>query len=258
MHQWNAKNECLPLHDVINVVPELKQYVKPHPRKQGRYFIDLGDPNALLAYNKALLLSLEGLVFDLPKDALIPSICFRRTILKVIFTKILPAIPSRMLEIGIGRSAIISMIAAKRWGVEAWGTDLEEVLKWAHHNIQKNRLEKRIHLLPSPESSLLTDLPLDLTRMDVIFSNPPYYANSDEHLLNKHRGFQGHQHELIAGKSPLSFVNSLLLEWNDLERPAPLAMILPKQEWCENLIEEPMQVHLIKAGTRKRFLVFYQ
>ncbi len=256
MEEWDARENCLPLHEVIHDHPELRTHVRPHPRKKGRFIIDLGDPAALLAYNKALLTSLEGLYFDIPPGALIPSICFRRTLLKVVFSQILEKSPKRMLEIGIGRSAVIAMIAARRWDVETWGTDHEEALKWARINIVKNHLENRIHLVTTPRDALLKGLPLNIEQMDLILTNPPYYGSNDEQFITQ-RGFQGRRQELIAGDSPVSFANTLLREWLSLGKPSPLVMVLPKLEWISALIVKPTQVHQIKAGTRKRYLVYH-
>ncbi len=257
MMEWDAREDCLQLHDVLESEPILRALVKPHPRKKNKYWIDLGDPKALLAYNKALLKKLERLTIMLPEEALIPSICLRRTLLRVLFEVILGSPPRRMLEIGIGRSAVLAMIAAKRWKVEVWGTDHPDALQWAEVNIKTNELDHRIHLLLAPPESIIKELTINWDELDLILTNPPYYSREDRFLVEKERGFLGLPQELIAGKSPVSFVNLLLSEWQELDSRPKLAMVLPKERWIKELHVSPAQVHRIKAGTRKRYLLLF-
>jgi release factor glutamine methyltransferase len=102
-----------------------------------------------------------------------------------------------IVEIGVG-SGIISIMLAKLLknfqNIEFFALDIsEEALRIAKINIKKFNLENKIKLLQSDLLDVFNLEQYKNQKIDILVSNPPYIANSEEKNLQQELSFEPHQ-----------------------------------------------------------------
>ncbi|MDH5402118.1 MAG: RlmF-related methyltransferase [Candidatus Heimdallarchaeota archaeon] len=223
--------------------------------------IDLGNPDALVAYNKGVLGVISGLQLDLPQGQLIPTICLRHAYLKVI-QDYLPT-KARLLEIGTGSSALMSMLAVKIYQMNVVATELSQTsIDSANHNISLNNLGNSIQLIKS-NGEIIDGLIEKNDNFDVIICYPPTYPDSDtKNFQNaKAKGFQGTISEMIGGGDDgFEFIRQYLKE--AITHNIAIITVLCIFEDHAIMAHQILSQHTSKtetinllAGTRNRFLV---
>ena len=206
-----SKRCGLPIKRALELNPNLATFIKNDK-------LDLGDPGALILYNKIILKDFLDLEFELPEGYLIPTICSRWEFLKFI----LQFNPNKVLEIGTGASGILALMLG-RMGVSVTATEIDkEAIKSARSNIERNKLTETISLLDS-HGKIIEDLLPDLSDYDLILCNPPQY---DEKYYQQHqhalRGFIGKYSELVGGRIGHEFILGLLSEVGKFSNPPPV------------------------------------
>lgn len=238
----------------IAINPELEQYLsqKYPPR------LDLGDNRALLLYNKIILKEFMDLEFNIPSGFLVPTICSRWEFVRWM----LYDYPKRVLEIGIGASAILALILAKI-GCDVIGTEVNETaFQSAQENIKLNQLENKISLHLTRGNEIVRHF-THLDQFDAILCNPPQY---DEgyfiELFSLNRGFSGNIDELVGGKTGIEFIIKLITEIKIFKSPPPLYLQITLPKLREPLNRSLKELNLSfreekrKMGTRTR--IYYK
>jgi len=257
---YNAKRNSLKIIDVLDFDPSFSEFLtSQNPPK-----IDFGCSKTLRKYNQLICKKLTGLSFIIPPDFLIPTIGLRITFLELLFDKYLKK-GARLVEIGTGASAILSMIAAKKYQANVFATEInQESIEWALKNIKENNLEKAIQVIDSKGGLIQEVIPKE--KYDLVFSFPPFY--SEETMQRTTRGFQGQVSEL-TGESFQGIEFSINLFKEVYERNieekdfCPFTSVLlaspTRTAKLVNVIrsdfdKEPV-IDLILAGNRKRYVV---
>ena len=176
--------------------------------------IDLGNPQALLLYNRLVLQEFMGIDFTIPSGYLIPTVCSRWEFVKWI---IRDKVPSTILEIGTGASAIIAMMFAKI-GCYVEATESNELaLENARINVKMNNLDSILLRKVTKEGIILGNYD-SIAKFDAIVCNPPQY---DENFLQQssNKGFVGQKFELIGGKEGHEFIIKLIEEVRTFPNP---------------------------------------
>ncbi|MCE7734422.1 MAG: RlmF-related methyltransferase [Candidatus Heimdallarchaeota archaeon] len=253
----DIKSWCVKIETAVEDYPLLAQYVN-----KGK--LDFGDHQSLCMYNKAVAYSLAKLDIDVPDPHLIPAVCLRYAYVKVIYDKFLKS-SNRILEIGTGASAIISLFAAKSFDLNVLATEINESsIDSAERNISTNNMSHKIQLLKS-EGGILEQVIEIGSSFDALLTYPPTYAdsNQDRGKLQKNRGFKGVGSEMIGGGiDGFEFTKNLLLEACSDHFNIKIITVMclfishvsPSVKILENNDRKTKIVELI-AGTRKRYIV---
>ncbi len=249
----------IPIREAVAKCPKLKEFTT------GQNKIDLGNPAALRTYNSCLFYLLRKLKITIPEGFLIPTAGLRLAVTDIIWKKAWSLFPPTSsspiwgVEVGIGATAINSLLLAQK-GVQMIGTEIDsESIFWARKNIEQNHLQERIKIIES-KGKILQGLDIP-PQASFVFTFPPYYEASASHLVYKDRGFQGRYSELVAGETGLDFTFHFLSEAKKLRIPYAFVVLdsltLAKRallygselDWRTSWIR-------FRAGTRKRYLVY--
>ncbi len=247
----------IPLREAVAKCPDLESFLVEPAR------IDLGDPAALRAYNSCLFFLLRKLRVMIPEGFLIPTAGLRIAITDFIWKKLWPIVQTPVLgvEVGIGATAINSLLLAQK-GARMIGTEVDpESIFWAEKNIKQNGLQDRIRVIESKGQILVG---LDIPKRPLFaFTLPPYYESGATHLVFKDRGFQGRYSELVAGESGLDFTYQFLEETREMKIPFVFVLLDSLKLARNGLLRikelgwEGSWIRLL-AGTRKRYLIYGQ
>ncbi len=253
----NIKTWCVKIKDAVKHYPMLAQYVK-----DGK--LDFGDHQSLSMYNKAVAYSLAELEIDVPDQHLIPAVCLRYAYVRVIFEKFLQS-SQHILDIGTGASAIISLFAAKLFGLNVVATEINEIsINSAIRNIASNDLTNKIQVYKS-RGDILNNVIEVGSNFDALLTYPPTYADSNQDMgkLTKYRGFKGVKSEMIGGGiDGFEFTRKLLLEACSPNYVIRIISVMCLFKSHVNpsvkiLKENGRNIKIIElmAGTRKRYIV---
>ncbi|MFX0207991.1 MAG: RlmF-related methyltransferase [Candidatus Hodarchaeota archaeon] len=251
----DASKECVPIEAALKKNPTLKHYLISNDPPR----LDLGSPRALQEYNNTILKIKTGLQLTLSEDFLIPSVCLRLIFLEAILKKSL-----RVLEIGIGASAVMGMITARNFNCNVVGTETNlEAIDIANRNIIQNDLSDKVKVIDS-KGQILEGLPPSLGSFDLIFSYPPQYSYLEGEKFTTHqRGFRGVVSELGWGAKGTSFASRLIQEASHtlfLKKSGKLALLILNENLLQEVLTsmESYGFHYnsikIHAGTRQRFI----
>lgn len=238
--------------------------------------IDLGDTDALSAYNIGLANIIAGIDIRVPSGYLVPTFCLRYSYIKFINDILIPNKPDlQILEIGIGSSAIMSMLAAKQFNNNMVATEINDLsYEYASDNIKENNLDDKITLLKST-SGVLEGVVDPNKNYDALITYPPVYPEEDrskyKDQYNKDldiRGYGGSISEMIGGGSDgFDFVNQLIREAvsdkykSSINYLTILLISRGHASKAQDLLSEyDYTSYIVKfhAGTRCRFLLICQ
>ena len=158
--------------------------------------IDLGDPIALLEYNKTVARILGGLEINVPNGNLIPAVCLRYAYVKIIQDYYLKK-PGHVIEVGAGASCLMSMFSSKLYGNRLTSSEINEI---SHESALKNIAQNNvlnIKLLKS-NGEILSELFDRTIDYDALLCYPPAYPEED-YFFKKDRGFKGNDDEMLGG-----------------------------------------------------------
>ncbi|MCY3411157.1 MAG: RlmF-related methyltransferase [Candidatus Heimdallarchaeota archaeon] len=224
--------------------------------------IDLGNKDALIEYNKAIAWILLDLKFTVPSNFLIPTICLRYNYLDILIRRFQPR---HILEIGTGSTAILAMIAAKKYQIPVTATEINtESLNWARKNIELNAVDHLITLIQSTGGIINGVIPKD-AYFDMLVCYPPMYPQEDRKNFEdqrKERGFQGVPSEMVGGgKDGFDFIAHLIEEVIVSGQVGIITILNIKRthadQCMERLQEAQISAEMIEllAGNRKRYIV---
>ena len=238
--------------------------------------IDLGDTDALSAYNIGLADIIAGLNIKVPGGYLVPTFCLRYSYIKFINDILLPnKTDLNLLEIGIGSSGIMSMLAAKLFENNMVATEINDLShEYASNNVKENNLDAKITLLKST-GGVLEGVVDPTKNYDALIAYPPGYPEKDRSIYKDQydtdpdiRGYGGSISEMIGGGSDgFDFVSQLIGEAvskNYRSSIKFLTILLISKDHAskaqELLSESDYKSSIVKfhAGTRSRFLLICQ
>ena len=219
---------------LVAALPALAAHVRPHPVEGDT--IDIADPAAVLALNRALLLAHHDLVrWDLPPGALCPPVPGRADYLCHVADLLPPGAPAgdvAVLEIGTGAGCIYPLLGARLLGWSFVATDIApESLRWAADLLAANALVDRIELRLQPEPlAVFENVVRSGERFALSICNPPFHASAAEAEAGTRRklrnlgavagrrdargrpvlNFGGRAHELWCPGGELGFVGRMI------------------------------------------------
>jgi len=221
-------------------------------------YLDFTDPAAVMQLTKALLKEDFNLQIDLLPDRLCPPVPNRHNYILWLkelldstsssyFDQYEPERSVTGLDIGTGASLIyplLGCIQRPRWRFIA--TDVDPVsLAGARRNAAINHLTPRIRIVHRAASDALIPLnELDISHLDFVMINPPFYASEAE-LLNlaaqkshpPHSACTGAPVEMVCEGGEVEFVKRMINESLVLkERVQWYTAMLGKQSSLEDLV----------------------
>ncbi|MFQ5978460.1 MAG: RlmF-related methyltransferase [Candidatus Heimdallarchaeota archaeon] len=249
----DISRQCVPIKEAARISPKLGSKLK-----NGK--IDLGDSQALLEYNKAVLQIKFGLKIKVPPGHLIPTVCLRYAFIQEVIKS-----EQKVLEVGTGSSAILAMIMG-RIGCKVVATEAnKENFLFAQKNVENNNLERLVELRLCAPDEILYNVVKENEVFDRIIAYPPQYSKSQPVRFHQaQRGFGGDELELIGGREGFEFSMKLvqeLVESSVLASNGFLALLILNNELVEKLITElrnmkwSYQILEVIAGTRQRYIV---
>ncbi|ASJ06328.1 methyltransferase domain-containing protein [Thermococcus pacificus] len=240
MPLWKDGKLGLPVKEAVKLFPELEKYLD----ERGR--LDFSNRKARILYNRAIAKALFGLDVEYHPKGLVTT-----PVSRYLFMKTFLRGGERVLEIGAGHTALMTLLAAKIFNCDVTATELDdEFFEYARRNIEKNRANVR--LIKSDGGIIRGVIPEGKT-FDVIFSAPPYYEAPTKGVLTEREGVGG-------GRYGEEFSVRLIEEALDYLRPGgKVALFLPDKKPLINAITKrgeelgySVRDVRFKAGTRWR------
>lgn len=188
-HPRNRHQGRYDFTQLIKASPELARFMITNP--YGKPSIDFANPQAVLAFNKALLKSLYQLQFwQIPEGYLCPPVPGRADYVHAV-ADVLAAdgidintaqSHLKILDVGTGANCIYPLLAHLDYGWQVVGTDIDPIaLKSAIQNVQKNNLQQHIELRLQKESkACFSHVIHSNERFIMTLCNPPFHSNAQE------------------------------------------------------------------------------
>lgn len=238
LHPRNRHQGRYNFPELIKSSPELGQFMITNPH--GKPSIDFANPDAVRAFNRALLKAQYGIQhWDIPADYLCPPIPGRADYIHVVADLLADdnngEIPRgaqvRALDIGVGANCIYPLLGHSDYRWRFLGSDIDATaLAAAKAIVQANGLDKAISLRQqSNRKHILLGLLKDDERYDLTLCNPPFHASREEATRGSQRkwralgkadpkrklpvlNFGGQNNELWCEGGEIRFVSQLVAE----------------------------------------------
>lgn len=186
LHPRNRHRSGYAFEALARACPELAPFLRPSPT--GTPTIDFGDPEAVLALNRALLLSDYGLAsWELPTGNLCPPIPGRADYLHCLADLLadggtIPRGPGvRILDIGVGANLVYPIVGHADYGWSFVGTDIDvDALAWAGKLVRANPLLRgavELRRQASPRA-VFAGIAKAGEHFAACVCNPPFHATS--------------------------------------------------------------------------------
>ncbi len=262
MHPENPYRDAYPMQQLSKVYKPLHQFLVSKP--DGQMTINFSDPDAVKALNTAMLEADFGIKgWSLPKAHLCPAIPGRLEYLLHV-NELLNATQTsrkkavRLLDIGTGASAIYPLLAHKKWGWDAVGSDIsQQSLSHAKKIIAANKgMAEHIHLRKQPNANrIFSDVIGQSDSFDVSVCNPPFYRSlehAQEHNQRKTqavktqgRNFAGQLNELVCDGGEVKFIQQMIKESHRHRHSV---------KWFTTLVSQKQSVQPLKRSLKKEAL----
>lgn len=245
--------------------PALKRFVAP--TKYGSLSIDFANPDAVKALNQALLKDAYGLdAWDLPPGYLCPPIPGRSDYVHHLADLLNEDDEGRapgqrhVLDIGTGASVIYPLIAAREYGWQMVGTELDPVaVRWARRLVAAHPSVRpliQVRVQPSP-GQCFAGVVEGAERFDASMCNPPFHGSAREAAEGNRRkrrnlgtdarggaplNFGGIASELWCEGGELGFIGRMIAE--SAERPTLC-------RWFTTLVSKRAHVPQLRHALRQ-------
>ncbi|ACV24252.1 RlmF-related methyltransferase [Methanocaldococcus fervens] len=253
----------LKIEDAIKYNENLKKYVY---KKGDKLRINFKDKNALIEYNKTILKVLFGLDVEFHENGLIPTPINRYLFINSTFEtlKKLNIEKPKVLEIGTGHSAIISLLIKKFYEAEVYATEVDnDFIEFAKRNVKRNKLDVKII---NSKGKIIEGIDeIKDEKFDLIISYPPFYSKNSVASGRKFGGALAKNVELIGGGNFGEEFSLRIIEEgiNFLNEKGVISLMMPKKpEKRRELIIKKMddvglsvEVDEIKTGNRLRYII---
>lgn len=218
--------------------PALSAYLTATP--DGQTTLDFGNPDAVRALNRALLMTQYAIAhWDIPDGYLCPPVPGRADylhgladLLAACNREVIPrGAMIRALDIGIGANIIYPLLGHREYGWRFVGSEIDTVaLCAADATVQANRLGDAIELRHQPaRGSLFTGIVRCDEAFDITLCNPPFHASAEDAARGNQRkwrnlgkldrvradaklNFGGQANELWCTGGEASFVRRMIRE----------------------------------------------
>ena len=219
MPTWKDGKIGLPIAEAVRLFPELGRYMD----ERGR--LDFSNRKARILYNRAIAKAVFHLDIDYHPRGLVTT-----PISRYLFLKTFLRGGERVLEIGTGHTALMSLMAEKIFNCDVTATELhDEFFEYARRNVEKNHA--RIRLIKSTGGIIRGVIP-EGKRFDAIFSAPPYYERPTRGVLTEKESVGG-------GKYGEAFSVRLIEEALDYLKPkGKVALFLPDKDPLIEMVAE--------------------
>lgn len=241
-HPRNRHQGRYDVDRLVRANPALSGHLVTTPR--GESSVDFHDPGAVRELNRAILRADYGIAhWDLPDGALCPPIPGRADYLHGLADlladtgdgRIPRGLSVRVLDIGVGASAIYPLLGHAEYGWRFVGADIEPTsLDVAAAIVASNRLERAITLRRQPRrQQIFAGVVRGDERFDLTLCNPPFHASAAEaarvHARKRRQlagaappargraaapapNFGGHAHELWCPGGEADFLRRMVRE----------------------------------------------
>lgn len=267
MHPRNRFRDGYDFQGLAAASPPLAAFVRPNP--YGNLSIDYADPAAVIALNRALLLSAYGVsAWDLPPGYLCPPIPGRSDYLHHLADLIatdgpesVPRGPSvRVLDIGVGANCIYPLVGASEYGWRFVGTDVDPTAcRWARDLVAANAAVANLVEIRAQASSTqcFDGVITSGEHFAASMCNPPFHASADEAAAAARRkqrnlggrpaaartlNFGGQSRELWCEGGEVGFVQRMIAQSADV----PAAC-----RWFTTLVSKSEHLPALKAALRR-------
>lgn len=259
LHPNNIHRTGYDFEGLVAVVPELKSQLTRS--KSGATTIDFSNSLSVKLLNKALLISHYNIRYwTIPEGYLCPPVPGRADYLHHISDIMADynngSVPKgekiRCLDIGVGANCIYPIIIRKLFNWTVIGSEIDSLaLKNAKSIISQNKaLNKKVELRQQKNKrQILKGIFSTDEYIDVVISNPPFYANQKEAVtakkrkttnLNSYKGeapannFGGQQNELWCEGGEKWFISQMIQDSIALSRNCFLFTSLLSNKKYEN------------------------
>lgn len=236
LHTRNKNRDRYDLEALVEVQPELKEYIKPN--KYGENSVDFSNPKAVKFLNKALLNHYYGIKnWDFADGNLTPPIPGRADYLHYAadlltesnFGQFDPEIKLTCLDIGVGANCIYPLIGVAEYGWNFIGSDADEAsIESAEKIVEANALQDKIELRTQPHKQAIFEGIINRDeKIDITISNPPFHATAEEAAAGSLRkvenlkgnsttetelNFSGISEELVYEGGEYKFIENMIWE----------------------------------------------
>jgi len=233
MHPRSMHRDGLDYFDLGQRFPEFNKYV--YVNRFGGASIDHGDPDALRALTRALLLHCYQLRWEIPSGYLSPPVPSRANYIHYVADLIsgtdseagdasdvtlLKGPDVRGVDIGIGANCIYSLLGARLYGWRMVGTEVDAAaLELAKANVDRNDdMRPLVDVrLQTDASHIFQGVLNDDERFAFSVCNPPFHDTIDKAHVNPQRALDGSHSELVCDGGELGFISRMIAE--SQERP---------------------------------------
>lgn len=189
LHPRNPHSGRYDLAALAAKCPDLARFLRKNP--DGEATVDFTDPEAVRTLNRALLEQFYGIThWDLPQGYLCPPIPGRADYIHNLADllgscngDVIPRGPSvRILDVGVGASAIYPLIGHHVYGWNFLGTETDPVAASSATNIVRaNHLTPFIEIRPQPAPKAIFKALLKPGELfDATMCNPPFHVSIEE------------------------------------------------------------------------------
>lgn len=209
-HPKNPFNKGYDFDKLEKVCPELKPFLIASPK--GGVTIDYADPEAVKAFNKALLKTYYRIArWDIPAGYLCPPIPGRADYIYYL-GELADRFVTRkneisLLDIGTGANCIYPVLAAS---INSWtcvGVDIDDkAVRFAENIVKFNpNIQKKIALVRQEDpSKIFEGIIMKSDRFTFSMCNPPFHSSEEEALEETARKWKGLKQN-GKGSSKLNF-----------------------------------------------------
>ena len=237
LHPRNKNRNLYDLSALIEINPELKQYITPN--KYGGKSINFSNPLAVRILNKSLLNHYYGIKnWDFPEDNLCPPIPGRADYIHHIadllaennFGNIPKGDKITCLDIGMGASCIYPIIGATEYDWKFIASDIDQKSIDSAKNIIKSNITTKDKIecrLQKNKNSIFKNIIGEEEKIDLMICNPPFHSSkedaqkstlrklrnlSDKKVKNTHVKFAGVSSEIIFEGGEIKFLENIINE----------------------------------------------
>jgi 23S rRNA (adenine1618-N6)-methyltransferase len=192
LHSRSRHRERYDFPALIRSVPDLADFVVASPGgAYGEQTIDFGNPAAVKALNRALLVHHYGIThWDIPAGYLCPPIPGRADYLHRVADLLAEAndgdVPQgravRVLDIGVAANCVFPIIGAAEYGWKFVGSDIDPIaVHWASQLVIANKVLKR-NLecrLQTVAGEIFNGILKPGERFDLSICNPPFHSSRE-------------------------------------------------------------------------------
>ncbi|MCK5846330.1 MAG: RlmF-related methyltransferase, partial [Bacteroidales bacterium] len=206
LHTNNKHRKAYNFKKLIQAYPDLEDFVRRN--EYGDFSVNYSDNKAVLALNKAILISDYGIInWDIPKAYLCPPIPGRAEYIHHIHDLIKENIADKKevscLDIGVGANCIYPIVGAVDYSWKFVGSDINKAaIDCAQETINSNKiLKSNIELRFQPNSNFFfKGIIKEGEYYDVSICNPPFFTSQkdyEEENLRKTQNLTGDNNAVL-------------------------------------------------------------